>query len=68
MDGGTQLLLGVIFSGIGIGYFSYGKKQKAAVPLLIGITLFIFPYFITNIYAMIFTGLTLMLIPYFIKR
>ncbi|MDQ6955709.1 MAG: hypothetical protein Q9M21_00790 [Mariprofundaceae bacterium] len=68
MDEGTQLLWSVIFGGIGIGYFSYGKKQKAAIPLFTGIALFIFPYFTTNLYVMIFVGLTLMVIPYFIKR
>jgi len=68
MDESTQLLWSVIFGGIGMGYFSYGKKQKSAIPFCTGIALFIFPYFTTNLYAMIFVGLTLMLIPYFIKR
>jgi len=67
MDGDTQLLWSVVFGGIGIGYFSYGKKQKAAVPLLVGIALFVFPYFITTNYAMVFVGITLIAIPYFIK-
>ncbi|PCI43796.1 MAG: hypothetical protein COB41_06150 [Proteobacteria bacterium] len=68
MDESTQLIWSVLFGGIGIGYFSYGKKQKALVPLLAGIALLIFPYFITNTYSMIFTGLTLMALPYFIKQ
>jgi len=68
MDESTQLIWSVIFGGLGIGYFSYGKKQKAIIPLLAGIGLFIFPYFITNMYAMIFVGLGLAVIPYFIRR
>jgi hypothetical protein len=68
MDESTQLIWSVIFGGLGIGYFSYGKKQKAIVPLLVGIGLFIFPYFITTTYAMILVGVTLTAIPYFIRR
>lgn len=66
MDG-TTLLWAIIFGGVGIGYFSYGRKQRAVVPLVVGIALFLFPYFITNIYALIFTGLVLCAIPYFIR-
>jgi len=47
MDENNQLIWIVIFGGLGVGYFSYGRKQKAIVPLLLGIALFIFPYFIT---------------------
>jgi len=68
MDESTQLIWSVIFGGLGIGYFSYGKKQKAIVPLLAGIGLFIFPYFTTSMYAMIFVGFGLAVIPYFIRR
>lgn len=68
MDGSTQLMLSVIFGGIGIGYFSYGRKQKAPIPLFVGIALLIFPYAITNIYVMLGVGLTLLMLPYFIKR
>jgi len=68
MDESTQLILSIIFGGIGIGFFSYGKKQKSAVPFLVGIALLIFPYFITNTYTMIFIGLTLIATPYFIKK
>jgi len=68
MDEGTQLIWSVIFGGIGIGYFSYGRKQKALIPFLSGIGLFVFPYFITSVYTMIFVGITLITIPYFIRR
>ncbi len=68
MDGGTQLIWSVVFGSIGIGYFSYGKKQHAIIPLLAGIGLFIFPYFITNIYAMVSVGFGLTVMPYFIRQ
>ncbi len=39
----SLLLWGVLFSSIGLGYFIYGKKQNATVPLVCGIALMIIP-------------------------
>ena len=67
MEGTSSLIWGVLFGAIGLGYFTYGKKQKAVVPLFVGIALFVFPYFITNIYLLVATGIGLSALPYFIK-
>lgn len=67
MEGTAQLVWGMVFGGIGLGFFTYGKKQKAVVPLLVGIALFAFPYFISNVYALVIVGLVLMAIPYFVR-
>ncbi len=65
---GTSLLIwGMLFGAIGLGYFTYGKKQRAVVPLVVGIALFVFPYFITNIYLLVATGVGLAVLPYFVK-
>jgi len=63
----TQLLLGVIFSSIGLGYFLYGKKQKVIVPWICGLVLMIFPYFIENSSILITMGMLLSIAPYFIR-
>jgi hypothetical protein len=63
----TILLLGVLFSSIGFGYFLYGKKQQKSVPLICGIALIIYPYFIENISIMLALGLILCVIPKFIR-
>jgi len=63
----TQLLLGVVFSSIGLGYFLYGKKQKAIVPWICGLILMIFPYFIENISILTSIGIMLSIAPYFIR-
>ena len=63
----STLIWGVIFGSIGLGFFVYGKKQKAAIPLLSGIGLMIFPYFISNLYILILSGIILIALPYFIK-
>jgi hypothetical protein len=63
----SSLIWGMLFGAIGLGYFTYGKKQKAIVPLFVGIALFVFPYFITNIYLLVATGVGLVALPYFVK-
>ena len=67
MDDPSLLLWGVVFGSIGLGFFIYGKKQKAVVPLVTGIALCIFPYFISNVYLLVFGGVALMAIPYFVR-
>lgn len=63
----SQLLLGVFFSSVGLGYFIYGKKQKMLVPFLCGLILMIFPYFIENTWLIVLIGGVFMGIPYFIS-
>jgi hypothetical protein len=63
----STLMWGIIFGSIGLGFFVYGKKQKAMIPILSGIALMVFPYFISNIYIMILSGIVLIALPYFIR-
>ena len=67
MNSTSTLMWGMIFGAIGVGFFIYGKKQKAVIPLLSGIVLIVFPYFISNIYIMILSGIVLVALPYFIR-
>lgn len=67
MDMGTTLLVSVLFSSIGAGYFIYGKKQRQAVPLLTGLALCVYPYCMSNGYAMIIVGIILTVVPWFIR-
>ncbi|WP_459916055.1 hypothetical protein [Desulfocicer niacini] len=61
------LMWNVVFSSIGLGFFVYGKKQTAIVPLLSGIGLMLFPYFISNLYILIITGIVFIALPYFVR-
>ncbi len=67
MDSTAVLLWGLLFGAIGFGYFLYGKKQKAIIPLVVGIVLCVFPYFIANVYVLVLVGLVLMAIPFFVR-
>jgi len=67
MEDTSQLIWGVVFGGIGFGYFLYGKKQRAIVPLFSGIFLCVSPYFMANVYTLVLIGVALMAAPYFLK-
>lgn len=64
----TILLLSVLFSSIGFGYFLYGRKQRKNVPFICGMILMIFPYFIGNLWAMLAIGVAVSATPYFIRN
>ena len=63
----SQLLWGLLFSSIGLGFFLYGKKQRAVVPLVCGLAMMIYPYFIANAVALVAIGVVLAAIPYFLR-
>jgi len=67
MDNPSVLIWGVIFGSIGLGFFVYGKKQKAVVPLFCGIGLMVFPYFISNMYILVLSGVVLAALPFIIR-
>ncbi|MGD8790335.1 MAG: hypothetical protein PVH05_12715 [Burkholderiales bacterium] len=61
------LFWGLIFGSFGFAFFMYGKKQKRPVPLVCGIALMIFPYFVTKVTLLVVTGVALIAAPAFIK-
>ena len=63
----SSLLLGLVFSSIGAGFFLYGRKQRVPVPLLCGLALMVYPYFISNNGWLIAIGVVLIAIPYFVR-
>jgi len=65
MEGTSQLIWGMLFGAIGLGFFIYGKKQKAVIPFFTGIALLTFPYFVSNVYMLVIIGIILVALPYF---
>lgn len=63
----ASLWWGLLFGSIGLGYFLYGKRQGAPVPLVCGLGLMAFPYFVSNNWAMVLIGTVLAAIPYFLR-
>ena len=56
-----------MFGVVGFGFFSYGKKQRALIPFLVGVSLCVIPYFMSELYSLLAVGVVLMAIPYFIS-
>ena len=63
----SSLLWGVLFGAVGLGYFVYGRKQRAVVPLLCGVALMVVPYFISNTPLLFAVGAVLVVVPYFVR-
>ncbi|WP_174874955.1 hypothetical protein [Vogesella oryzae] len=61
------LLWGVVVSSVGFGYFIYGKKQRALVPLLCGIALMVVPYLIASSWQLVAAGVAIAAVPYFVR-
>jgi hypothetical protein len=57
----------LLFGSVGLGFFLYGKKQKAVVPLVCGLILMIFPYFVSNTILLVAIGVMLIVVPYFVR-
>jgi hypothetical protein len=64
----STLLWGLLFSSIGLGFFLYGRQQRSPVPLVCGLALMIYPYFIPNVVALVAIGVVLSAVPYFLRR
>lgn len=64
----TSLLLwSLLFSSVGLGFFLYGKKQQALVPLFSGLALMVYPYFVSSVILLVAIGVTLTVLPYFVR-
>jgi hypothetical protein len=63
----ASLFWGLLFGSIGLGFLIYGRKQRAVVPLICGLALMVFPYFVSNTALLIAIGVALMAIPYFFR-
>jgi hypothetical protein len=65
--GVAQLVWGMLFGAIGVGFMVYGRKQRAIVPLACGLALVVFPYFVAGTWMLVLVGAVLMAIPYFVR-
>lgn len=63
----SWLLWGLLFGSFGLGFLVYGRKQKAVVPMVCGLALMIFPYFISNTILLVAIGVALIALPYFVR-
>ena len=63
----AALLWSLVFGSIGFGFFLYGKKPHAVVPLVCGLGLMTLPYVVSNLLLLITLGVTFIILPYFVS-
>lgn len=64
----VKLLICLAFSAIGLGYLVYGKRQRRLPPMLAGLALCVFHYFLSSFYLIPIIGGALMLSPLFFRE
>ena len=62
----ATLAIGILAGAIGVGYFMYGKRQTKFVPLLCGMGLCVYPYFVDSVAWLVVIGAALMAAPFLI--
>jgi hypothetical protein len=67
MGSTAQLMWGMLFGSIGVGFSIYGRKQRAPIPLATGLALMVYPFFVTNSYLLVLFGVALCALPYFVR-
>lgn len=68
MPSPAALIASLIVSGVGYVAFSYGRKQRRAPPLAIGLTLMLFPYFVESAGAIYGIGAVLCALLWLLVR
>jgi hypothetical protein len=58
------LVLSLIFSSIGVGYFLFGKRQQEFLFLFAGLALMVYPYIVSGTWTVTTIGLVLSAGPF----
>jgi len=64
----TSIIAMVIFSVIGLGYLTYGKKSQQFLMLICGLALMGYSYFVDGIVYIILIGVGLIALPFILGR
>ena len=63
----TYLLAQIIWGSIGFSYLMYARKQKKAIPLVVGIAMMVMPYIFGDLLFTSLINITMMFYPKVIK-
>lgn len=58
MDTGW-LIWSSLFALVGLAAFVYGRRQRRGAPLLVGVTLMVYPYFVSSSLTLVLVGVGL---------
>jgi hypothetical protein len=60
----ATLIIGIFTGALGVGYFVYGRRQAKFVPLLSGLGLCAYPYFVEGWVWLCIVGVVLAVMPF----
>jgi hypothetical protein len=63
-----DLILGLLFSSIGTGYLIYGKRQHNGIFAITGVLLIVYPYLLSNPFAILIVGVAIASAPFVLER
>lgn len=63
----SSLFIGLFTGLLGTGYFIYGKKQKKALPMLVGIALGFVPFVLSGWLSSSLVSVVLCVLPFVIR-
>jgi hypothetical protein len=62
----TTLVIGIFTGALGVAYIVYGRRQTKFAPLIAGVLLCAYPYFIDSVVWLVVVGALLLAAPFFI--
>ena len=60
----TSLVIGIFTGAVGVAYFVYGKRQARFAPLIAGMLLCVYPYFVSSVTWLVVIGVALIAAPF----
>jgi phosphatidylglycerophosphate synthase len=57
-----NILAGILFGGVGMGAFAYGKRLELWQPVTIGLALMFYPWFVSSVWLTWSIGVVLCLL------
>jgi hypothetical protein len=60
----NELFAGMIAGVFGTAYFVYGKRQTKFAPMISGVLLCVYPYFIDSLVWLCVIGTVLLVVPF----
>lgn len=66
MNTGPTLVIGIVTGALGLAYIAYGRRQTKFAPLIAGVFLCAYPYFIDSPVWLCVVGAILLAAPFII--
>lgn len=61
------MLIGILAGIVGGGYFLYGKKTSKISPMVCGVGLMVYPYFVESVWVLLAIGVVLCVAPFIVR-